>query len=132
MENQFCNPASVFASLSPISDRYIDKALDAKLQFNFAFLFLNNSGYNQTRFTFLYLSIPYHFSRHYNSGKLIFIIFCVLSILQSHEILKLHLVARLYRAERRNSVQYEVIGGPIFNFKQYENQILHSKPRSTV
>ena len=69
MENQFCNSIAVFAPLSPIANRDFDKTLDAQLQFNFAFLFLNNSGYYQTWFTFLYLSIPYHFSRHYNSGE---------------------------------------------------------------
>ena len=69
MENQFCNAFTVFAPLSPIANSDFDKTLDAQLQFNFAFLFLNSSGYNQTWFTFLYLSIPYHFSRHYNSGK---------------------------------------------------------------
>lgn len=69
MENQFCNSITVFAPISPIANSDFDKTLDAQLQFNFAFLFLNSSGYNQTGFTFLYLSIPYHFSRHYNSGK---------------------------------------------------------------
>ena len=80
MENQFCNSIAVFAPLSPIANSDFDKTLDAQLQFNFAFLFLNSSGYNQTGFTFLYLSIPYHFSRHHNSGKKILILFIMIYI----------------------------------------------------